>query len=147
MKIFLRRRDALMVAHCVFSHKMNMLQFFRKFYIPILLNGWILPIGGASSGRVCACSLCSRLVTLDCDVKFLLHTLYNRHCTPCTIHTARLEHYTEHTCTIHTACLAQYTLHILYNYVLLVGCLNSNPIQILRVNISFPDFRRETRGS
>ena len=28
----------------------------------ILMNGWILPTGGASSGRVCACSLCSRLV-------------------------------------------------------------------------------------
>ena len=28
----------------------------------ILLKGWILPIGGASSGRVCACSLRSRLV-------------------------------------------------------------------------------------
>jgi hypothetical protein len=28
----------------------------------ILLKGWILPIGGASSGRVCACSLHSRLV-------------------------------------------------------------------------------------
>ena len=25
----------------------------------ILLNGWILPIGGASSGRVCSCSLCT----------------------------------------------------------------------------------------
>ena len=28
----------------------------------ILVNGWILLIGVASSGRVCACSLCSRLV-------------------------------------------------------------------------------------
>ena len=28
----------------------------------ILLNGWILPIGGASSGRFSACSLRSRLV-------------------------------------------------------------------------------------
>ena len=28
----------------------------------ILVKGWILPIGGASSGRVCACSLRSRLV-------------------------------------------------------------------------------------
>ena len=28
----------------------------------ILLNGWILPNGGASLGRVCACSLRSRLV-------------------------------------------------------------------------------------
>ena len=30
----------------------------------ILLKGWILPIGGTSSGRVCACSLRSRLVQL-----------------------------------------------------------------------------------
>ena len=30
----------------------------------ILLNGWIFPIGGASSGRVCSCSLRSRLVLL-----------------------------------------------------------------------------------
>jgi hypothetical protein len=28
----------------------------------ILLKGWILPIGGVASGRVWACSLCSRLV-------------------------------------------------------------------------------------
>ena len=28
----------------------------------ILLNGWILPTGGVPSGRVCACSLGSRLV-------------------------------------------------------------------------------------
>ena len=30
----------------------------------ILLNGWIWPIGGVASGRVCACSLRSRLVML-----------------------------------------------------------------------------------
>ena len=30
----------------------------------ILLNGWILPIGGVASGRVCACSLRSRLFFL-----------------------------------------------------------------------------------
>ena len=28
----------------------------------ILLKGWTLPIGGVASGRVCACSLRSRLV-------------------------------------------------------------------------------------
>ena len=28
----------------------------------ILLTGWILPVGGASAGRVCACSPRSRLV-------------------------------------------------------------------------------------
>ena len=30
----------------------------------ILLKGWILPIGGVALGRVCACSLCNRLVYL-----------------------------------------------------------------------------------
>ena len=30
-------------------------------FTAILLKGWILPFGGASSGRVCACSLRSRL--------------------------------------------------------------------------------------
>ena len=36
-----------------------------------LLNGWIFPIGGASSGRICACSLRSRLI--------LLYTLTNNY--------------------------------------------------------------------
>ena len=31
----------------------------------ILLKGWILPTGGASSRRVCACSLRSRLVSIE----------------------------------------------------------------------------------
>ena len=31
----------------------------------ILLKGWILPIGGVALGRVCACSLRSRLVFID----------------------------------------------------------------------------------
>jgi hypothetical protein len=30
----------------------------------ILLKGWIWPIGGVASGRVCPCSLRSRLVLL-----------------------------------------------------------------------------------
>ena len=30
----------------------------------ILINGWILPTGGAASGRVCACRLRSRLVQI-----------------------------------------------------------------------------------
>ena len=33
----------------------------------ILLNGWTLPIGEAVSGRVCACSLRSRLVLTKKD--------------------------------------------------------------------------------
>jgi hypothetical protein len=32
----------------------------------ILLKGWILSIGGVVSGRVCACSLHSRLVSQNC---------------------------------------------------------------------------------
>ena len=31
----------------------------------ILLKGWILPIGGASSGRVCVCSLRSRIILTE----------------------------------------------------------------------------------
>ena len=34
----------------------------------ILLTGWNLPIGGASSGRVCACSMRSRLVLKACNM-------------------------------------------------------------------------------
>ena len=34
----------------------------------ILLKGWILPIGGVASGRVCACSLRSRLVSTNCEL-------------------------------------------------------------------------------
>ena len=79
------------------------------------------------------CILKSSLLTLEFDVKFTLHALYNTYCTPCTIHTAHLEQYTWHTGTIHTACLAQYTLHTLYRKVLLVGCLNLIPNQTLRV--------------
>ena len=30
--------------------------------VAILLKGWILPIGGVASGKVCSYSLCSRLV-------------------------------------------------------------------------------------
>ena len=59
-----------------FSHDINYFTIFKEILNPeghpnritgskvtaILLNGWILPIGGASSGSVCACSLRSRLV-------------------------------------------------------------------------------------
>ena len=58
------------------SHKIDYVKIFQEILNPeenpnritgskvaaILLNGWILLISGASSGRVCACSLCSRLV-------------------------------------------------------------------------------------
>ena len=58
-----------MVKDGAFSHKIDYVIFFfgdleghsncttGSKVIAILLNGWILPIGGASSGRVCACSL------------------------------------------------------------------------------------------
>ena len=35
----------------------------------ILMNGWILPTGGASWGRFCVCSLRSRLVSLFLNTK------------------------------------------------------------------------------
>ena len=76
MKISLRRRQALTVADGAFSHKVDYVTIFKEILnlkghpngitgskvAAILLNGWILPIGGASSGRVCACSLRSRLL-------------------------------------------------------------------------------------
>ena len=76
MKISLRRRHALTVADGAFSHKIDYVTVLLKILNPeehlnrvtgskvteILLNGWILPICGASSGRDCACSLRSRLV-------------------------------------------------------------------------------------
>ena len=65
-----------MVADDAFSHKIDYVTIFWDILNPeghpnhitgskvtaILLNRWILPIGGASSGRVCACSLSSRSV-------------------------------------------------------------------------------------
>ena len=76
MKISLRRRHTLTVADGAFSHKVTYVTIFKEILNPevhpnritgskvtaILLNGWILPIGGASLGRVCSCSLRSRLV-------------------------------------------------------------------------------------
>ena len=79
MKISLRRRHALTVADGAFSHKIDYVTIFMEILnleghpncitsskiTAILLNGLILPIGGASSGRVWACSLRSRLVYLN----------------------------------------------------------------------------------
>ena len=86
MKISLRRRHALTVVDGAFSHKIDFVTIFKEILNPkghpnritgskvtaILLNGWILPIGGASSGRVCSCSLRSRLV-LHPSYKFHLY--------------------------------------------------------------------------
>ena len=76
LKIYLRRRHALLVGDGASSHKID---YVRKLYgienleghqdritgsrvMAILLNGLILPIGEVATGRVCACSLRSRLV-------------------------------------------------------------------------------------
>ena len=59
-----------------FSHKIDYVIVIKNFLNPeghqnpisgskvtvILLKGWLLPIGGVVWGRVCACSLRSRLV-------------------------------------------------------------------------------------
>ena len=56
-----------MVEDCDFSHKINLEGHLNRFIgskvTAILVNGGILHKGGASSGRVCACSLRSRLVS------------------------------------------------------------------------------------
>ena len=67
-----------MVNNGASSHKSNYIDLFFKILnleghqnrcigskvTVILLNEWILPTGGAACGRVCSCSLCSRLVLL-----------------------------------------------------------------------------------
>ena len=64
------------MADGAFSHKIDYVKIFMEILnleehpnritgstvTAIFLNGLILPISGASSGRVCACSLHSRLV-------------------------------------------------------------------------------------
>ena len=74
MKIYLRRRHALIVADGAFSSKIDYVTIFKEIQNPKehpnywfksygdFAGWWILPIGGASSGRVCACRLRSRLV-------------------------------------------------------------------------------------
>ena len=70
-----------MVEDDAFSHKRDYFTMFLEILnleghqncIPgsrvtsIVLNGWTLPIGEAASGRVCTCSLCSRLDFLQAD--------------------------------------------------------------------------------
>ena len=87
MKISLWRRHALTFADGAFSHKIGYITIFKEIVNPeghlnritgskvtaILLNGWVLPIGGASSGRVCACSLRSRLVGNPPDAQNLTY--------------------------------------------------------------------------
>ena len=68
VKIPLRRHHALIVGYGAFCHKIDYVTIFKKILnigghsnriaglkeTVILLNGWILTIGGALSGRVCA---------------------------------------------------------------------------------------------
>ena len=76
MKISLRRRHAKTFGYEASTHKIDYVNKFEEILnleghqncitgsrvTAILLNGWTLPIGEAASGRVCACSLRSRLV-------------------------------------------------------------------------------------
>ena len=76
MKISLRRRHALIVGDGASSYKIDYVVKFSEILnleghqncmtgsrvTVILLNRWTLPIGEAASGRVCVCSLRSRLV-------------------------------------------------------------------------------------
>ena len=76
VKIYLQRYHTQTVKNGASIHKKNYIDIFsdilnheghQNWYIgsivtASLLNGWILPNGGASSGRVYACSLRSRLV-------------------------------------------------------------------------------------
>ena len=90
MKISQWCRNALSIWDGALSHKIDYVTIFKEILncaghpnhitgskvMAILLNGWILPIGWASLGRVCSCSLHSRLVsthlTLKC-FKCILH--------------------------------------------------------------------------
>ena len=70
----LHRRHAQTVTDWSSSHKIDYVRVIKNFpeghqnpiscskVTGILLKGWILPVGGVASGRVCACSLRSRLV-------------------------------------------------------------------------------------
>ena len=78
-EISLRRRHAQTVKHGASSHKTNYIGIFSEILnlegyqnrsigskvTAILLNGWNLPTGGVALGRVCACSLRSRLVSKE----------------------------------------------------------------------------------
>ena len=83
VKISLPRRHAQAVNNGASSCKTNYIDIFSNILsllghqnrcigskvMAILLNGWILPTGAASSGMVCACNLRSRLVTYYLIVK------------------------------------------------------------------------------
>ena len=76
MKIYLRHRHGLKIEDGAFSHKIDYVTTVLEIpnleghpncitgskVMVILLNGWILLIGGVASGRVCVWSLPSRLV-------------------------------------------------------------------------------------
>ena len=80
MKISLRHNHTLLVEDGAFSHKINYVTIFQILNLEghsnhitgskvmaILLNGWILPVGGVASGSVCASAACA--------AGFLLHGL------------------------------------------------------------------------
>ena len=74
----LRRRHAQTVRDSSYSYKIDNVIVIKNFLnseghqncirgskvMTILLKGWILPISKVASGRVCACSLRSRLVNM-----------------------------------------------------------------------------------
>ena len=76
VKISLRRRHAQTIENGASSHNTNYIDLLSEILnldghqnccigykvMAILLNGCILPTGGASLGKVCSCSLRSRLV-------------------------------------------------------------------------------------
>jgi hypothetical protein len=74
------------VGDCASSHKIDYVTKFKEILnleghqnritgsrvTAILLNGWILPVGEVASGRVCACSLRSRLVLEHVPFKMII---------------------------------------------------------------------------
>ena len=76
VKVSWQRCHTLIGCGWAFSHKITYVTMFLKILnleghpncitgskaMAILLNGWILPIGGVALERICACSLCSSLV-------------------------------------------------------------------------------------
>ena len=79
VKISLRSCHTQTVKNGASNHRTNYIEIFSEIlnleghqnrYIglkvkAIFLNGWSLPTGGASSGRVCVCSLCSRVLYIN----------------------------------------------------------------------------------
>ena len=85
---YLQRRHAQTVRDSTSSYKIDYVIVIKNFLNPkghqnpisgskvtvILMKGWILPIGVASSGRVCACRLV--FTAMDCWLKVLETRLF-----------------------------------------------------------------------